>query len=193
MTDFPTTSDLQALLTRLGVSNTTAGERQRYLDSAVDALQTLTRCRPWKPTALTRFYHGEHLRLLSRFPAYLLPTETTVKIFVNNIVLSASDYIIQTDEWGRASWVQLKRPASGEVSIDAKFGFAPNGDNLVPEDVWHAVLLDAAAHALREYRPTPTDQLIESLKQGDLQIKYAQGQYQSPLESVAKRWERRWL
>jgi hypothetical protein len=192
MSDFPTASDLQSLLTRLGVSGTTAAERQRYLDAAIDALQTLARCRPWVPTRLIQRYHGEHLRLLSRFPAYLLPSEA-VKIAVNGIELSSSDYIIHPDSWGRASWVQLKRPASGEVSIDAMFGFAPNGDNLVPEDVWHAVLLDAAAYALREYRPTPPDQLIESLKQGDLQIKYAQGQYQSPLESVARRYERRWL
>ncbi len=193
MTDFPTTSDLQALLTRLGVSNTTEGERRRYLDAAIDALQTLTRCRPWKPTALTRFYHGEHLRLLSRFPAYLLPSEGSVKVYVNGILLPASDYIIQTDSWERASWVQLKRPASGEITLDAYFGFAPAGDNLVPEDVWHAVLLDAAAYALREYRHTATEQVIESLKQGDLEIKYAQGQYQSPLETVARRYERRWL
>lgn len=192
MTSFPAETDLNNLLTRLGITTTTVAERARYLDAAIDRLETETRIRPWLAQKLTLTYHTERTRLLSRFPAYLM-ADNNLEVQVNSAPLSSDAYFYEADALGRIGWLAFRRPVSGMVEVTGNWGYAPAGNDAVPEDVWHAVLLEATAYALREYRPTPTEQLIESLKQGDLQIKYAQGQWVSPLSEVAGRYRRRWL
>lgn len=192
MTTFPSETDLNDLLTRMNLTTTTVAERQRYLRAAIDRLETETRIRPWLVGKLTQTYHAEGVRLLSRFPAYLM-VDADLKVFVNAMQLPSDAYYHEVDALGRANWIAFYRPQSGVVAIDGNWGYAPAGNDAVPDDVWHAVLLEAATLALREHRPPSTEQAIESLKQGDLQIKYVQGQLVSPLSEVAGRYRRRWL
>lgn len=193
MSDFPSATDLQRVLDRVGLSSTTTAERTRWLKAAVEKLEQLTRCKPWMATSfiLTRHYDTP-VRWLSQFPAYLL-TAGGVSVRVNGVELPADAYRYEADDLGRTNAIQLLSPAKGIIEIGGKWGYAPAGDFAVPEDVWHAVLLEAATYALREYKPPVSDQRIESLKQGDLHIKYVQGHYVSPLEEVAARYRRRWL